>query len=102
MPTAPDLGGSEHASATAHVPESSLSSSVGPTAGDTGDTGDGTAGTPRLGGGLVTGFLGDGVGLALVLGDVGVDEVDDIGSDRGLHDVWQGNGLRGIGGHVAI
>ncbi|THG11641.1 hypothetical protein TEA_005888 [Camellia sinensis var. sinensis] len=42
--------------------------------------------------------LGDGVGLATVLGHVGVDEGDDIWADRGLHDVRQGEGVGGAGG----
>ena len=102
MPTAPDLGRSEHATATAHVPESSLTGTVGTTTGDTGDTGHGASGTPGLGGGLVSGLLGHGVGLALVVGDLGVDEVDDVGSDGGFHNIGQCDGGDGIGGHVTF
>ena len=43
VPLAPDLGGSEHATRTAHVTESSLTSTVGTTTRDTRDTGNSTA-----------------------------------------------------------
>ena len=45
-------------------------------------------------------FLGDGIGLAAILGDVCVDVVDDVWSDRGLHDIGKGNGGSRIRGHV--
>ena len=70
--------------------------------GDTGDTGDGASGSPRLGGGLVTGLLGDGVGLAGVVGDLSVDEADDVGTDGGCHDVGEDDGGGLVGGHVAV
>lgn len=54
VPLTPDLGRSEHASATAHVAEGSLARAVGTTSPDTGDTGDGTSCTPRFSTGLVT------------------------------------------------
>jgi hypothetical protein len=40
VPLAPDLGGSEHATGTAHVTEGGLTSTVSTTTGDTGNTGD--------------------------------------------------------------
>jgi hypothetical protein len=42
VPLAPGLGRSEHATATAHVTESSLAGTVSTTTGDTGNTGNGT------------------------------------------------------------
>lgn len=54
VPLTPDLGWGEHASATAHVTEGSLTRAVGTTSSDTGDTGDGTSCTPRFSTGLVT------------------------------------------------
>lgn len=42
VPLAPDLGGSEHATRSAHVTEGGLTGTVSTTTGDTGDTGNGT------------------------------------------------------------
>jgi hypothetical protein len=81
VPLAPDLGRSEHASGTAHVTESSLSSAVGSSTRDTRNTGDSTSSTPGLGTGLVTGLLGDSVSLTLVLVHAGVDRVNNVGTD---------------------
>lgn len=47
-------------------------------------------------------LLGNGVRLAAVLGDVRVNEAHDVGSDRGLHDVGQGDGGACVGGHVTF
>jgi len=69
VPLPPGLGGSEHSTTSAHVTESGLTGSLGSSTTDTGDTGDGTTGTPRLGRGLVTSVLSDGVSLTPVLGD---------------------------------
>ncbi|MFS7949057.1 hypothetical protein Hanom_Chr06g00567091 [Helianthus anomalus] len=100
MPPAPDSGGRKHAPATAHVAERALARAVGPAAWDAWDTRDGAAGAPRLGGGLVAGFAGNGVGLAGVFANVGVDEVDDVWTDGGFHDGGEGEG--GVGGHVGV
>ena len=51
---------------------------------------------PRLGRGLVTGLLADGIRLPLVLGHAGVDVLDDIRADRGAEDL--GKDLSGTGG----
>ena len=40
VPLAPDLGGSEHATGTAHVTEGGLTGTVGTATRDTGNTGD--------------------------------------------------------------
>lgn len=69
VPLPPGLGGSEHSTTSAHVTESGLARSLGTTTANTGDTGNGTTGTPRLGRGLVTGVLSNGVSLSTVLGD---------------------------------
>jgi hypothetical protein len=78
------LSGSEHSSGTAHVTESSLTSTVSTGTVDTRNTGNSTTSTPRLSRGLVTSLLGDGISLTLVLGHVGVNKVDNIGTDRSL------------------
>jgi len=46
VPTAPDLGGSEHATTSTHVTESTLARAVSTTTADTRNTGYGTSGTP--------------------------------------------------------
>lgn len=51
-PAAPDLGGGEHASAAAHVTESTLTGTLGSATLDTRDTRHSAPGTPRLGRGL--------------------------------------------------
>ena len=73
VPAPPRLGRREHAAAAAHVAERALAGAVGPAAGDARDPGDGAARSPGLGGGLHAGRVGDGVGLAGVLGEAGVD-----------------------------
>jgi hypothetical protein len=61
---------------------------------------------------LLTSADGDGVGLTVVLGHVGVDELDNVGTDGGVEDSgeWRGAGLfsgegedgeNGAGSHVA-
>ena len=47
-------------------------------------------------------LLGHGVGLALVVGDLSVDKVDDVGSDGCFHDIGQSDGGDGIGCHVTF
>ena len=102
MPTTPDLGRSEHTTTATHVSEGSLTSTMGTTTGDTGDTGHGATGTPGLEGGLVSSLFGHDVLLALVVRDLGADEVDDVGPDEGFHDIGQSDGGDGIGGHVTF
>lgn len=50
----------------------------------------------------MTGFAADGVWLTGVFGDVGVDEVDDVGTDGCTHDIrdWEGGGS--VSGHVTF
>lgn len=54
--------------------------------------------SPRLGRGLVTGLLADGVRLPLVLGHSGVNLPDDIRSDGALEHGREG--VRGTGGRA--
>ena len=86
VPLTPGLGGCEHASSTTHVSEGSLPGSGSTSSSDTWDTGNGTSGTPRRGRNLLTGSDGDGVGLTLVLVDVGVNKLNNVGTERGRHD----------------
>ena len=50
----------------------------------------------------MTGFFGDGVRLAAVVGDLGVDEADDVGPHGGCHDVGQADCGGLVGGHVTV
>lgn len=68
VPFPPSLGRGEHSTTSAHVTESSLSGSLGTTTTDTGDSGNSSSSSPRLGRGLVTSLLGNGVSLSPVLG----------------------------------
>ena len=67
--------------AAAHVAEGALAGAVGAAAAHARDPGHGAPGAPRLGRGLVTGVLVDGVGLAVVLGHLVVDGGDDVRAD---------------------
>ena len=69
VPLSPSLGWGEHSTASAHVTESGLTRSLGSSTTNTGDTGDGSTSTPRLGRGLVTSVLSNGVSLSPVLGN---------------------------------
>ncbi|KAL5741858.1 hypothetical protein ACOSP7_028590 [Xanthoceras sorbifolium] len=102
MPAPPDLGGREHALTTTYVTEGSLAGTVGTATGDTRDTRNCAFGTPRLGGGLVAGLLGDSVGLSAVLGDIGMDKIHNVRLYRGLHDIGEHNGSSTIDIHVAF
>ena len=84
VPVSPGLVGVEHSTASAHVTESSGTRSGGTTTSDTGDTSNSSASTPGLGGSLFTSGGRDSVWLTSVLGNVGVDELDDVSSDGSL------------------
>lgn len=86
VPSAPDLGGTEHTTTTAHVTESTLTTATSTTTTDTGNTGNSATSTPGFSRGLVTGFFADSVSLTGILGDVGVDEGDQIGANGGRED----------------
>jgi len=92
VPFPPGLGRSKHSTTSAHVSESGLSGSLGTTTTDTGDTGNSSSSSPRLGRGLVTGLLGDGVSLSPVLGHRLVDLLDDIKPDGSGENSWQRKG----------
>jgi len=49
VPSSPGLSGGEHASSSAHISESSLSSSVGSSSRNSRNTGNGSSSSPRLG-----------------------------------------------------
>mmetsp|Transcript_7047 Transcript_7047/g.15377 ORF Transcript_7047/g.15377 Transcript_7047/m.15377 type:complete len:172 (+) Transcript_7047:412-927(+) len=98
VPLAPGLGGVEHTSTAAHVSEGTLSGAGRTTAADAGDTGDGTAGTPGAGGHLLTGADGDGVGLTVVLVHVGMNELNDVGTEGSRHDGGEGGLTRLVAG----
>lgn len=101
VPLSPSLGWSEHTTTTTHVTESSLTGTVGTTTTDSWDSGNSSTGTPGFGGGLVTGLLGDGVCLSLVLVDSDKDRVDQVWSDWSREDNWQkqlSGGLFTLGG----
>mmetsp|Transcript_4103 Transcript_4103/g.9238 ORF Transcript_4103/g.9238 Transcript_4103/m.9238 type:complete len:333 (+) Transcript_4103:280-1278(+) len=110
VPLAPGLGGSEHASSTTHVTESSLSGSGGTSSSYTGNTGDGTSGTPRGSRNLLSSADGHGVSLTLVLVDIGVNKLDDVRTERSRHNSGESslsgfvagegeNANKGTGGH---
>jgi len=101
VPAAPDLGGREHASATAHVAEGCLAGAVGTTARNAGDTGHRTPRAPGLRGGLVAGSTRHRVGLAAVAGQELVDEAHDVRAERRAEDVRQRD-PGGVRGHVAL
>jgi len=81
VPSSPGLEGSEHSSLSAHVTEGTLSGSVGTGASDSGNTSNGSTSSPGFGRMLHAGLGGDSVGLSDVLGDLIVNELDDIDSD---------------------
>eukprot|EP00960_Hanusia_phi_P055351 762947-Hanusia_phi.AAC.12 len=91
-PLAPGLGGVEHASSSAHVTEGSLTGAVGTSTTDTGDTGHSATSSPGDGGLLHTGLGVHSIGLALILGHVGVNPVNDVLADGGKEDVGEGEG----------
>mmetsp|Transcript_17573 Transcript_17573/g.27375 ORF Transcript_17573/g.27375 Transcript_17573/m.27375 type:complete len:318 (-) Transcript_17573:105-1058(-) len=99
VPLPPSLGRGKHASSAAHVTECSLSTAGGSASADAGDTGYGATGSPGMRAHLLTCANGHGVSLAIVLGHVRVDELDQIGAQRGGHDGWEWDGgVRGSAG----
>jgi len=78
VPSSPDLSRCEHSSSTAHVTESSLSSSVGSSSRNSWNTRHSSSSTPRFSAALVTSEFGHSVWLSLVLGQVSVDLIDNV------------------------
>merc|ERR1719278_1270766 len=100
VPPSPLLGGSEHASSSAHVSKGSLARPVGTATPDPWDPSNSTTSSPRLGRGLVTSRLRHAVGLTLVLGNVVVHQRDDVRPDRSSEDSWETDG--GPGGSILV
>lgn len=100
VPSSPGLEGSEHSTLSAGVGEGTLSSSGGTRSTDSWDSGNSTTWTPGFGRVLHTGVDEDSVSLSDVLGDLVMDKLDDIESDGGSADSWEGDlasDFRGIG-----
>jgi len=91
VPLSPSLGWGEHSSTSAHVSEGSLSGSLGSSSGNSWNSGDGSSSSPRDGTGLVTGVEVDGVSLSGVLVHVGVNELNNVRSQRREEDSWEGS-----------
>ena len=99
VPFSPGSEGSEHATLSAHVTESGLSSSGGTRSGNSGNTSDSTSSTPRLGGVLMSLLVENTVSLTSVLSHVGVAEGNDIISD-GSRENGGHSGLSGDGNNL--
>lgn len=91
VPSSPGLQWSEHSTFSTRVGEGTLSSSGSTTSTDSWYSCDGTTWTPGHGGVLHTGVNEDSVGLTGVLGDLIVNELDDIESDWGSADGRESN-----------
>ena len=50
----------------------------------------------------MTSATANGVGLAAIFGDVGVDEVDDVWPDGGLHDIRERDCVAAVCGHIRL
>jgi hypothetical protein len=91
VPSSPGLQGGEHTTLSDGVSEGTLSSSVGTRTRNSGNSGNGSTGTPGDSGVLHTGLSEDSVSLTGVLGDLVVNELDDIESDGGSADSGKGD-----------
>jgi len=91
VPSSPGLQRSEHSTFSTRVGEGTLSSSGSTRSTDSGNSGDGSTGTPGDSGVLHTGSDGDSVSLSGVLGDLVVNELDDIKSDGSSADSREGD-----------
>jgi hypothetical protein len=91
VPSSPGLQGSEHSTLSTRVGESTLSSSGSTRTTDSGNSGNGSTGTPRDSGVLHTGGGGNSMSLSGVLGDLVMNELDDIKSDGGSADSGKGD-----------
>jgi len=69
-----------------HVAKGTLAGAVGTTSSNTGNTGNSTTSTPGFSTGLMAGSLADRIRLSTILGNLIVDEVDNIRPDGGLED----------------
>jgi hypothetical protein len=104
VPLAPCAEGSEHATLTALITESSLSGTVSTGTTNTGNTGNSATSTPGFSGVLMTLGHNDTMGLTLVLGHVHVAELNDIVTDGSGEDIGHLNlsgdsAVFGVDGH---
>ena len=91
VPSSPGLEGSEHSTFSTRVGEGTLSSSGSTRTRDSGNSGNGSTGTPGDSGVLHTSMNVDSVSLSGVLGDLVVNELDNIESDGSSADSREGN-----------
>lgn len=89
--SSPGLQRGEHATLSDGVGEGTLSGSVGTGTTNSGNSGNGTTRTPRDSGVLHTGLSEDSVRLSDVLGDLIVNELDNIESDGSSADSREGD-----------
>ena len=82
VPSSPGLQGSEHSTLSTRVGESTLSSSGSTRTRDSGNSGNGSTRTPGDSGVLHTGMNINSVSLSGVLGDLVVNELNNIKSDE--------------------
>lgn len=86
VPSSPSSEWVDHSTATAHVTVGTLARSGGSGTSHSRNSGNGSSGTPGERRGLHTSKVFDSVGLSGVLGDVVVDEGDDIVSEGSTED----------------
>lgn len=91
VPSSVVLEGEGHSSLSDHISEGGLASSGSSGSGDSGNSGNGSTGTPGFGGVSHTSFGINSVGLSVVLGQVGVNELHDVQTDGGLEHGGHGN-----------
>jgi hypothetical protein len=80
VPASPGPIRVEHVTTSAHVTKGGLTGSVGSSSRNTRNTSYSATGTPRLGGSLHTSPATDSVSLTLVLGHIGVNFTDQVGT----------------------
>lgn len=93
MPSSPCSQGRKHATLSAHVTESTLTTSVSTTSRNTRDTSNGSTGTPRGSTMLHTSFHENTMGLSSVSGEILMNEANDIWSDGGFENSRKSNML---------
>jgi len=98
VPSSPGLEGSEHSTLSAGVGEGTLSSSGSTRSTDSWNSGDSTTWSPGFSGVLHTGMDEDSVSLSNVLGDLVMDELDDIKSDGSSADSGESDLVDDLGG----
>jgi len=91
VPSSPGLQGSEHSTLSTRVGEGTLSSSGSTRTRDSGNSGNGSTGTPGDSGVLHTSMNVNSVSLSGVLGDLVMNELNDIKSDGSSADSRKSN-----------